>query len=52
MQALGQNPELLSDSDILKINSVYGVDCYLPDPLRKQKEAARMASEMNDVIQK
>ncbi|XP_068627255.1 uncharacterized protein [Battus philenor] len=28
MKSMGHNPNLLSDSDIVKINSVYGIECF------------------------
>lgn len=28
MRSMGQNPKLLSDMDIVKINSIYGTECF------------------------
>ncbi|XP_026325713.1 uncharacterized protein LOC113234574 [Hyposmocoma kahamanoa] len=32
MKSLGQNSELLSESDIIKINSIYGTECFGGEP--------------------
>ncbi|KAJ8706612.1 hypothetical protein PYW07_012690 [Mythimna separata] len=48
MRSLGQNPELLSELDLVKINSVYGVECYQSNRASK-KENDDVVDE--DVIQ-
>ncbi|XP_075989910.1 uncharacterized protein LOC142985559 isoform X2 [Anticarsia gemmatalis] len=40
MRELGQHDELLSKSDIIKINSIYGVDCFTDDSQRDDGSAS------------
>lgn len=38
MKSLGQNTDILSESDILKINSIYGTECFGGEPSPTQIE--------------
>ncbi|XP_063899245.1 uncharacterized protein LOC110378640 [Helicoverpa armigera] len=47
MRSLGQNEELLSEYDIIKINSIYGVDCFIPKKDQAKRKRHRVKSKRN-----
>ncbi|KAJ2941749.1 hypothetical protein O0L34_g10555 [Tuta absoluta] len=50
MKSLGQNRQLLSDLDILKINSVYGIDCFISLHGERQGKEREEGQELEETV--